>query len=416
MKSNDNLKIWVIQTGETLPFQKEARRMRTTILVDKMIERGHNVIWWTSAFDHFKKRWIFEKDTLFEMENGLKIFALKGLGYRKNISLSRFIDHRIVAWKFKNYASKMPPPDIILSATPPYDLAYQAVKYAQKKQIPIVIDVKDPWPDLFLEPLPKSFHPLMKFVLLREFNMSEYMLKNATSIVSMMESLLKWALQKAGRARTELDKVFYLGAPRPTPVDNLEKFSALSSMLKGKDYFVITFVGAFTFFNNPEVLVRCAKKLSHYNIHFIFGGDGPLFPQIKQEAAGLKNVTFTGWLTEQEINYILSLSHIGVVPSPIKREAFPNKVFTYLSMGLPILSAYEGELREIIEKHQIGFYYPPGDAGALSNCILKLYNDPELYHKMATNAKNLFDEKFDSDKICSEYVDYLEQVAKLNKS
>jgi glycosyltransferase involved in cell wall biosynthesis len=95
-------------------------------------------------------------------------------------------------------------------------------------------------------------------------------------------------------------------------------------------------------------------------------------------------------------------------------EAFPNKAFIYLSAGLPIISSCMGELRDIIEKYQIGFYYPPGDADALSSCILELYNDPELYHKMALNAKNLFDEKFDSDKICSEYVDYLEKIAKVN--
>jgi hypothetical protein len=170
--------------------------MRVSFLVDKLIDRGHGVVWWTSAFDHYKKEWIFEKDTLVDMGNGLKIFALKGLGYKRNISLSRFIDHGIVALKFKKYAFKMPPPDIILSATPPYDLAFQAVKYAKTHQSPIVIDIRDIWPDVFVDFIPRSLRAFFKLVFSNEFKICEYMLRNATAIVSITENTLKRGLKR----------------------------------------------------------------------------------------------------------------------------------------------------------------------------------------------------------------------------
>ena len=100
------MNIWLIQIGELLPIKDGERKLRTAILADKLTERGHSVLWWASAFDHFKKVWISKKDTEFVLKNGVKIIALKGIGYKRNISFSRFVDHRIIAMKFRKAAPK----------------------------------------------------------------------------------------------------------------------------------------------------------------------------------------------------------------------------------------------------------------------------------------------------------------------
>lgn len=46
------MNIWFIQIGEILLLEEKARKMRTSLLAYKLVERGHNVLWWTSAFDH----------------------------------------------------------------------------------------------------------------------------------------------------------------------------------------------------------------------------------------------------------------------------------------------------------------------------------------------------------------------------
>ena len=73
MNNKNQLKVWVIQRAESLPIDKNVSKMRTAILVDKLIERGHFVMWWTSAFDHFSKEWRFKKDTELEIKKSLKI-------------------------------------------------------------------------------------------------------------------------------------------------------------------------------------------------------------------------------------------------------------------------------------------------------------------------------------------------------
>jgi glycosyltransferase involved in cell wall biosynthesis len=402
------MNIWLIAIGEILPIEKEKRKTRTTLLAEKLIERGHNVLWWTSAFDHFKKKWIFGKDTTLSLGKNLRIKALKGLGYKKNFSLERYLDHRIITLKFKKLAPKEPKPDIIVTSMPSHDLAYQAVIFAKKNKIPVVVDVRDKWPDIFFEYFPRWMNPLVKVFLYKDFQMVNYCFKNATHIVSMMESILNWALEKTERKRTLDDRVFYLGAEKIGQVPKIEKLSFIEKLTKNK--FVITFIGAFNETYNPLILTKAAEILSNLNIHFILGGDGIYFSKVKEASRKLKNVSLTGWLSNEEIHFILSLSNIGIIPSTKKVEAFPNKAFVYLSAGLPIVSSVEGDLKELIKKYNIGLYYPPNDLGLLVECIKKLYEDRSLYEKMSWNAKEIFNKFLDAEKIYNEYAEYVEEI------
>jgi hypothetical protein len=50
------MNIWLVQTGELLPLDEGVKKMRIALLADILVERGHNVFWWASAFDHFTKQ------------------------------------------------------------------------------------------------------------------------------------------------------------------------------------------------------------------------------------------------------------------------------------------------------------------------------------------------------------------------
>jgi glycosyltransferase involved in cell wall biosynthesis len=402
------LNIWLIQTGESLPTTDGIRKMRTALLADKLLKRKHNILWWASSFDHFKKDWIFIKDTELTVKEGLKIFALKGSGYKKNASFPRFIDHRIIAKKFKKLAKKIEKPDIIVASTPPYDLAYEAVMFSKKNDIPVLVDIRDEWPDLFLSVIPKSYRRFIKILLFNEFQMIKKTLHRADGLIAMMNPLLDWGLEYAGRPKTAKDRVFYLGAKKIVISNELKKTAKFLDLMHNK--FVITFVGTLVQNNNPTILIDCAEKLIDSNILIIIAGDGELFSEIKNKALGLSNVFMPGWLNQDEVDILLKHSHLGVCPTSQLRLAFPNKAFSYLAAGLPIITAFQGDLKELIEKHEIGFYYPPHDVNALIKCIKKLYEDQMLYKKMSENASSIFDKMFDADKIYEEYAEHVEKV------
>ncbi|TAL56964.1 MAG: glycosyltransferase WbuB [Bacteroidetes bacterium] len=407
------MNIWLIQTGEPFPTDDSVKQMRTSLLADKLVEKGHSVIWWTSAFDHIKKKWIFTKDTEIQKKDGLTILALKGTGYKNNISLMRFIDHRIVAWKFYRMAGKMAKPDFIIASMPPHDFAYQAVMFAKNNNIPILVDIRDPWPDIFLEHIPSVLRRVAKIVLLNEFNMVKKITMYANGLIAVTESFLKWGLLYANRKITENDKVFFLGYKKQNNIDLSRvnpKFIELEKELKNK--FIIFFVGTLSkSYHNPLILVKAAEIIKEYkDIHFLIAGEGELYQELLSASENNSNLTITGWLNQQEIEFWLKHSKIGVCPARKPVYLPTNKAFTYLSAGLPVISAFQGELKEIIEKYQIGFYYTPNDVNAIVNYIKILYQDSNLYDKMSENAKKVFEEMFDADKIYGEYANHIEQI------
>ncbi|MBA7499758.1 hypothetical protein ES704_02505 [subsurface metagenome] len=404
------MNIWLIQIAEPLPIAIGVRKMRTALLADKLTGKGHDVLWWTSAFDHFKKKWIFRTDTELNVRNSFNIKALKGAGYKKNISFSRFVDHRIIARKFRRLAPEMPKPDIIITSMPPHNLAFEVVMFAKDNNIPVLVDIRDEWPDLFLNYVPPRLQRFVKMALFREFSIIKKTMQSADGLIAMMNPLLEWGLNYAKRDKTWRDRVFYLGHKRGICcTNNPDKMPKLVEDIR--DRFVITFIGAFSHNNNPSILIDCAKELIDENICFVLAGDGDLFAEIKKKSSDLPNMILPGWLEQSEINTLLEYSDVGVCPTTRVRNAFPNKAFMYLSAGLPILSAWQGDLKKIIEEYQIGFYCPPNDVDALVNSIKKLYEDQELHRTMSNNALRVFDELFDADKIYNEYADHIEKIA-----
>lgn len=408
------MRIWLIQTGEPLPIKDNVRKMRTAHLAEKLSGKGHQVIWWTSAFDHFSKDWISEDDDTLIINDNYYIKTLKGCGYKANVSLARFIDHRRVAYKFRKISKSQVKPDIIVASYPPYDLAYQAVKYAKSKNIPVLVDVRDKWPDAFIDFMPDRMRKMAKSALFWDYRIAHRSLRMADGLISMMEMLLEWSLMHSKREKTWRDRVFYLGAEKIyTSGTRSKKIDDLVKKIGSK--FVITFLGTFSNSYDPSICLQSARALSGEGIVFVLAGDGELFSTISKEADGIPNVIMPGWLNYDEMAVLLSYSHVGLCTAQKLFDAFPNKAFLYLSAGLPIVSAVQGEFKRILEDSKAGFSYLPGDLSGFNEHIKTLSRNPRLYGFMSRNAGAIFDKRFNADNIYEEYAEHVLRIAMQNK-
>jgi glycosyltransferase involved in cell wall biosynthesis len=74
--------------------------------------------------------------------------------------------------------------------------------------------------------------------------------------------------------------------------------------------------------------------------------------------------------------------------------ALPNKIFTYIAAGLPVLGARYPEVRRIIETHEIGICFDPYDPKSIARAINRMIEDPEFHATCRRNtakAKAAFD-------------------------
>lgn len=416
------MNIWLLQTGEPLPIKKGVRKMRTAIVADKLLERGHGVFWWASAFEHQQKIMVSKKDRNFDISERYTVRVLRGCGYRKNVSLARYIDHLIVALKFRIQSKKFRKPDVIVASMPDHLIAYEAARYARKNSIPFLVDIRDLWPDIFLDRFKKmGMYGLGKMVLARDFMLLVSLLKRADGLIAMSKGILQWGLDKIGRSQGPFDKVFYLGYKadsRKVAVSN--EGSEIPAWLKGREnQKLFIFIGTFGVSYELELIVEAARRFSKSgrdDICFVIAGTGEKFDLISKKASELKNVILPGWIGEKEIKALLKMAYAGLVPCRSVENAMPNKPFEYLSAGLPFISSLEGEMAELVNRYQFGMNYLQGDLEGLYLCIERLVTDPAMHDEMSQNATQFFKKYGDADKLYDEYAMHIEKIVEHHKN
>jgi glycosyltransferase involved in cell wall biosynthesis len=406
------MKIWLINEGEALPIDSSNDRLqRMGILAKMMTKIGYSVTWFHSSFHHYRKEQRCYRDTIIE-KDGIKYVLLYALSYKKNLSLQRILHHKITARHFLKCSKVEPNPDIIVCAMPTIELTQNAVKYAKKNNIPIVIDIRDLWPDIYKEVVPSPLSPLVSlYSIIVKKRLSLY-LKNATAIFSLTDSFLEWGLELIGREKKEYDSVFRMGyisnkiACASTSVCKSLKIST-------KD-FVICFFGTLSMMFNFEPIIEAARILiNHNNIKFVICGDGKALSGIREKADGLPNIHFLGWVDKQVIQEVLSFSSLGIAPY-INSENFiknvPNKFAEYLSAKLPILLGIGGEMETLIKKNNCGVRYI--SAQDLAYQILFLKNNKSACREMSYNAFNLYNMEFNANIVYMDYINQLERICK----
>ena len=155
MVNKKQLIVWILQTGEPLVIDKGfSRAMRATNLSNKLVDKGHKVILWSSTFNHQSKEHRVSDYQEFKVNENLEIRLIPSCGYKKNISLNRLIDHAQLAYNLRKLLKREKhQPDIAFLGFPPIEVNFVMSSWLSKRNVPFVVDVKDLWPDVFIENL-----------------------------------------------------------------------------------------------------------------------------------------------------------------------------------------------------------------------------------------------------------------------
>jgi glycosyltransferase involved in cell wall biosynthesis len=420
--------IWLVKIGEPVPVEDglNDRLLRTGLMAHLLAKHGHEVVWWTSTFDHIRKKHRFECDHCVKVRDGLEIRLLHGCGYQSNVSLSRLRDHRQIARRFAALAEDMPRrPDIIVAGMPPIETSREAITYARRHGVPVVLDIVDWWPDVFLDVLPRLLR-LPGYVLLTPLFLTlRAVCRETTAITGTTEQFVDWGLQRGGRRRSAWDRSFNIGYMRtPLPTDELLRAARHWDELgitAGNGEFNVVFFGNIgrQFALVPVLEAARLLRATGRRIHFVLCGAGDRLEHYRSLAAGLDNVSFPGWVDAAQIRVLMQRSAVGLAPYVDRRDFamnIPSKPAEYLSGGLPIaLSLDHGVLCDLLRERDCGFSYG-GDAQKLADRLCRLYECPQEVRRLSSNAKALFEEEFVADTICSEMAAHLERIVAATKN
>lgn len=133
-----------------------------------------------------------------------------------------------------------------------------------------------------------------------------------------------------------------------------------------------------------------------------------------ESLTGWQNVRSLGQLNRQEVADVLSRSVAGLVlfhPAPNHVDAQPNKMFEYMSAGIPVIASNFPLWREIIEGNNCGICVDPLNPQEISEAIQYLINHPQAAAEMGKNGREAVETKYnweqEAQKLLSLYQEIL---------
>ena len=412
------LRIWLIAEGEGLPIQKNAHLMRVGTTAEYLSGQGHTVLWWSSTFIHGEKRYLFDKTKKIRINSNYELLLLHSkISYKKNISLKRIIYHEVLAQQFKKNLRKIDKPDIILCSWPTSQFAREAVSYGEKNNVPVILDARDMWPDIFIRAFPDNIEKIAQIALLPLKASAASTFKRAYGITAMIDSLLTWACNYAKRKPGEKDRTIYIGNNR------LDISQSESALLKSKwakmgiseETWNICFFGTFGSHIALDTVIKAVKELSekYQDIRLLIGGGGDREDEFKTIAKGCENILFLGWLNNKEMTSLMRISKCGALC--IKntfdfKDTFNTKAIQYISEGLPIVNSLSGFAKTLIKNETMGVSYEFDDVYDCKDKILYLYGHEDERKHMSENAQKCFYEKFESSVVNKQMEEYLTSI------
>ncbi|MCK9524245.1 MAG: glycosyltransferase [Proteobacteria bacterium] len=412
------MRIWIVREGEPLPGGiANGRLMRSGMLATLFAQLGSEVVWWSSTYLHYEKRYAFLSTTVVDVDKNLSLFLLHSKnGYRKNISLKRIRYSKDLGKTFREESKLHQKPDIIYCSWPIIDFAYEAVRYGKEHSIPVVIDIRDLWPDTFIQPFPKLLKPLAKIGINIIFKRKvSYVMQNATVVIGIIPKFLKLA-ESYGRNLRPQDHVVH-HSYNNTPVSDMERQQADSYWKEQgltQDQCVVSYIGSISNrIGDFDTLLEAARQCDDPSIKFVFCGAGGYLDEVKRLTNGLSNVVLSGYRGRAEIQSLLKLSTFGLLSyrnTDDFIDSLPNKFGEYLSEGLVILTSLKGDSRRILEEEHCGAYY--SDAQTLLAAINNLKGNTQLLETMSKNALGLYHREFDASKVYHDFYKFLKSLAR----
>ncbi|MDC9581149.1 glycosyltransferase family 4 protein [Xenorhabdus sp. PR6a] len=128
---------------------------------------------------------------------------------------------------------------------------------------------------------------------------------------------------------------------------------------------------------------------------------------------GWNKIENLGFLNREESKDLLKYSTAGLVlfhPLPNHVDAQPNKMFEYMSAGIPVIASNFPLWKQIIEKNNCGLCVDPLDSQEIAKAIDYIINNKEIAEKMGNNGIESVRTIFNWDKESCKLMDFYKRV------
>lgn len=407
------MKIWTIKEGEPLPIPEcPGRQMRCGIISEMLAQRGHDVTWWTSDFFHQTRTRLREAETVIDLSENYRLHMLHaGTVYHQSISLARIRYSTQLGKEFRRASREEEKPDVIFCAYPLIDVACEAVAYGKEFHVPVVVDIRDLWPDIFWEHFGSPVSGAVKALCAPLRKKVSYLVEHADVTIGIIPKCLQF-VEAYGRKLREYDGVYYLAYQEkqfsPEERAAAEQFWREKGL--SQEDFILCWFGQINTQRTDFCMVADVVAADP-RLKFIVCGDGPSLKELTERYRGKENIIFTGFLGHAELDALTRISSVGMIPirnSPAFSNTINNKAIEYMAGSLCIGTTLSGLQKQLVEEQEMGFWFETGER--LEKELDRLIRAPELLNLRKENARRYFEANFRSETVYGKLCGLLEEL------
>ncbi|WP_414051191.1 glycosyltransferase [Macrococcus animalis] len=161
---------------------------------------------------------------------------------------------------------------------------------------------------------------------------------------------------------------------------------------------------------------------ANIDAYLFFVGDGKLRAKLQQLVHQLnmnEKVFFTGRVPYMELRSYTKSAYVGFqILQKVNfnhYSASSNKLYEYMMAHIPVIATNMPEIKNVVEKENIGIVIEENNQDQLTKAIIQLYNDESLHEKYKENM-SVAKEKYNWSKEQKVLLDFYNEIFEVNAS
>jgi glycosyltransferase involved in cell wall biosynthesis len=284
--------------------------------------------------------------------------------------------------------------ELILIYNMPDFLVFSAV-VPKLMGTPILLDIRDPMPELFGSIFNGKGNNFFRSILLFEEKISFNFCNKLMTVHKEMYGLL------INRG---------INSDRLEIVQNLPDTSIFHKIIpaeKNINYFTLVYAGTVSPRNHLDLVIEAISNLRTElpRLRFLIIGDGPDISRLRGLSRDFEieeMVVFKGAVPVNAVPELLADCDAAIASYADDENGnlvFPTKVFEALEVGLPVICTKVRTVQDYLDDDAL-FYFSPGDLDSLITQIRKVHQNPDLAKEKTINGqKFLLNDNWENEKL-----------------
>lgn len=175
------------------------------------------------------------------------------------------------------------------------------------------------------------------------------------------------------------------------PADYIRPFLKSELGIADDQLLIILQGGGINIDRGAEELVEAVSKTE--GVTLFIAGSGDVIDLLKEITNSLNisdRIKFFPVMHWEELMRLTKSADAGITLDKDTclnyRFSLPNKLFDYISAGIPVIASDLPEVRKIIDRYECGLVIPSVNADEIINALKKIRDNRDLLNKMKTNS------------------------------